>query len=172
MLPLYIGFAALLLAGIFFLIAYLQRSASGLPAGRVTYSDTGAWGKVEKPFFDPGLKLTGKPDYIVKQADGVIPVEVKTGPAPKAPYDSHAFQLAAYCFLVEHATGKRPGHGIIHYQDRDFVIDYTPQRERDLLHVIRDVRNSELQMDVPRSHNVKQRCLACGFRQVCDQRLA
>lgn len=172
MLPLTIGLAALLIALILFLVARRQRNASGLPSGRVTYSDTGAWGRVEKPFFDPGLNLTGKPDYLVRQAGGVIPVEVKTGPAPKKPYDSHIYQLAAYCLLLQHATGIRPEHGILHYQDRDFVIEYTPQLEQDLLLHIQAVRNSERLVNVPRSHNIKQRCLACGFRTTCDQRLA
>jgi CRISPR-associated exonuclease Cas4 len=169
---LYFGILVIFLAAILFLVAERKRIRSGLPPGKVIYADTSAWGRVEKPLYDSTTNLTGKPDYLVEKQGKIIPVEVKTGRAPKAPYDSHIFQLAAYCLLVERSTGKRPNHGIIHYNDRDFTIAYTPQLEQELLNLINKIRQSEQLGDVPRSHNVNQRCHACGFQAVCDQRLA
>lgn len=171
MIALYAGLLLLLFAFILFIISGIQRRASGLPGGRVIYSDTRAWGKVEKPFYDRALSLTGMPDYLVEQNGRIIPVEVKTGRAPKAPYDSHIFQLAAYCLLVHRATGRRPPHGIIHYPGRDFAVDYTPDLENALLDLIADMRIDERRAEVQRSHEDEQRCRGCGFRQVCDQRL-
>lgn len=172
MIALYAGLLLLLFAFILFIISGMQRRASGLPGGRVIYSDTRAWGKVEKPFYDRTLSLTGMPDYLVEQNGRIIPVEVKTGRAPKAPYDSHIFQLAAYCLLVHRATGRRPPHGIIHYPGRDFAVDYTPDLENALLDLIADMRIDERRAEVQRSHEDEQRCRGCGFRQVCDQKLA
>lgn len=148
-----------------------QRRQAGLPGGRVVYTDTRAWGKLEKPLFDPLLGLTGKPDYLVEQNGQLIPVEVKTGRTPEAPYDSHIYQVAAYCLLVEKTYGKRPAYGLIHYTHRDFAVDFTPELESALLEQLAEMRRDDTRRDVPRSHEEPMRCRACGFRKVCDQRL-
>jgi CRISPR-associated exonuclease Cas4 len=163
----------LILAALFLLWqANRQRKKAGLPGGRIVYSDTGQWGKVEKPLYDANLNLTGKPDYLVQQSDGqIIPVEVKTGRTPVYPYDSHIFQLAAYCLLVEKTYGKRPPYGIIHYPGRDFAVDYTARLESALLDQLAEMRRDELRSSVPRSHEEAARCRRCGFKKVCDQSL-
>src|SRR3990172_1962130 len=122
-----------ILAVIFFWQSNRQQKAAGLPGGRVIYTDTRGWNKLEKPLFYAALGLTGKPDYLIQKNGQIIPVEVKSGRAPEAPYDSHIYQLASYCLLVEKTYGKRPPHGIVHYQDRDFAVDYTPALEQSLL---------------------------------------
>jgi CRISPR-associated exonuclease Cas4 len=171
MASLYLGLALLFIASILLFISGRQRRAAGLPAWRVVYTDTRAWGAVEKPLFDLELGLTGKPDYLVEQNGKLIPVEVKTGRAPEAPYDSHIFQLAVYCLLVQKTYGKRPPHGIIHYPKRDFAVDYTPELESALLDLLADIRRAEHRFDVKRSHDDEQRCRHCGFRNSCDQKL-
>lgn len=148
-----------------------QRKQTGLPGGRVIYSDMGNWGEVDKPFYDRTLKLTGKPDYLVEQGGKIIPVEVKSGHAPAAPYDSHIYQLASYCYLVEKTLGKRPPYGIIHYSNRDFSIDYTPALEAALLEILIDMRHDERRKEVLCSHGSPARCRGCGYRKICDQRL-
>lgn len=149
-----------------------QRKEAGLPGGRIIYTDTRAWGKVQKPLFAKELGLTGKPDYLVERDGAIIPVEVKSGRTPEAPYDSHIFQLAAYCLLVEKTYGKRPPYGIIHYTGRDFAVDYTAQLESALLDQLADIKRDEVRAQVPRSHEEATRCRRCGFRKVCDQSLA
>ena len=172
MTSLYLAVAFLLLAIALFWLSSRQRRSAGLPGGRVIYTDTRAWGAVEKPLYDRLLDLTGKPDYLVEQNGQVIPVEVKSERTPDAPYDSHIFQVAAYCLLVEKIFGKRPPYGIIHYPGRDFAVDYTPQLEATLLDVLADMRHDEYRANVERSHEEAHRCVRCGFRGVCDQRLA
>lgn len=171
MTTLYIGLALILFALLLLFVSGRQRRAAGLPGGRVVYTDTRAWGEVEKPLFDAELMLTGKPDYIIEDNGKYIPVEVKTGRTPDAPYDSHIFQLAAYCLLVERTYGKRPTHGIIHYPNRDFAVDYTRELESALLDLLADIRRDEHRAQVPRSHEEQRRCARCGFRELCDQRL-
>src|SRR5258708_32731452 len=168
---LYIALIFLILAIVFLWQSGRQRRQAGLPGGRVIYTDTRAWGAVEKPLFNNELGLTGKPDYLVEKDGKLIPVEVKTGRAPNAPYDSHIFQLAAYCLLVDKTYGKRPPYGIIHYPSRDFAVDYTPALESALLDQLADMRRDELRREVPRSHEEAARCRRCGFRKVCDQSL-
>jgi CRISPR-associated exonuclease Cas4 len=148
-----------------------QRRASGLPLGRVVYTDTGGWGKVEKPLFDPLSGLTGKPDYLVKCKEGWIPVEVKSCFAPPQPHAGHVLQLAAYCLLVERSTGSRPPYGLIRYRNRTFEVNYTPQLEAELLALVSRMRAQEQSRRLNRSHESIGRCSGCGYRSVCDQKL-
>jgi CRISPR-associated exonuclease Cas4 len=168
---LYLVLLLFLIALIFFWQSGRQRKEAGLPGGRVIYTDTRGWGKLERPLYDQLLGLTGKPDYLVQQNGRIIPVEVKSGRAPEAPYDSHIYQLAAYCLLVEKNYGKRPPYGIIHYNDRDFAVDYTPELESSLLDLLADMRRDEMKREVDRSHEQAGRCARCGFKNVCDQSL-
>jgi CRISPR-associated exonuclease Cas4 len=168
---LYFALTLLFLALLFFWQSDRQRKAAGLPGGRIIYTDTRGWGKVEKPFFYAALDLTGKPDYLIEKNGQIIPVEVKSGRAPDAPYDSHIYQLASYCLLVEKTYAKRPPYGIIHYQDRDFAVDYTPELEQSLLELLTEMKRDDFRKDVARSHEQTSRCKRCGFREVCDQRL-
>ena len=168
----YVIFLLFLLAIIFFWQSDRQQKAAGLPGGRVIYTDTRGWGKLEKPLFYAALELTGKPDYLIEKDGQIIPVEVKSGRAPEAPYDSHIFQLASYCLLVEKTYGKRPSHGIIHYENRDFAVDYTRELESALMELLADMKEDDVRRDVPRSHEQASRCARCGFRNVCDQSLA
>jgi len=148
-----------------------RRESAGLPAGNVIYTDTSGWGKVQKPLCDSRLGLAGRPDYLVEQDGNVIPVEVKSSAAPASPYDSHIYQLAAYCLLVHSTTGKRPPYGILKYRNRAFSVDYTPELERELLMVLEDMRASEKRTSVARSHEEPGRCRRCGYRAICAERL-
>jgi len=160
-----------ILAILFFWQSDRQQKAAGLPGGRVIYTDTRGWGKLEKPLFYAALELTGKPDYLVEKNGQLIPVEVKSGRAPEAPYDSHIFQLASYCLLVEKTYGNRPPYGIIHYENRDFAVDYTRELESALMELLADMKEDDVKQEVPRSHEQASRCARCGFRNVCDQSL-
>jgi CRISPR-associated exonuclease Cas4 len=152
-------------------IAARRRSAAGLPAGRVVYTDTGQGSKVEKPLFDPVSGLVGKPDYLIEQDGVLIPVEVKSSYAPGEPYDSHIYQLAAYCLLVFKVYGKRPPHGFLRYRNRTFSIDFTAELEARLLDRLAEMRLQEKAGAADRSHESPARCAACGYRENCDQRL-
>jgi len=168
---LYLALALLLFALFFFRKSATQQKEAGLPGGRIIYTDTRGWGKVEKPLFYPAMDLTGKPDYLVEQNGKIIPVEVKSGRAPEAPYDSHIYQLAAYCLLVEKTYHTRPPYGIIHYENRDFSVDYTRELENALVDLLVEMKRDEHKKNIPRSHEQPARCAKCGYRNVCDERL-
>ena len=161
----------LLIALIFLWQASRKQRQAGLPGGRIIYTDTQGWRRVEQPLYDPILGLTGKPDYLIRRGKTIIPVEVKTGRTPPAPYDSHIFQLAAYCALVHRAAGTRPPHGLIKYPQRTFEIDYTPALEHALLDLLDEIRQHRRKRTVNRSHESRARCARCGYRTICDQRL-
>ncbi len=167
----YVALVFIALAFFFFWLSSRQRREAGLPGGRIIYTDTRGWGKVEKPLYDANLQLTGRPDYLVERNNRIIPVEVKSGRTPEAPYDSHIFQIAAYCLLVHKTLGRRPPYGILHYPGRDFAVDYTPELEAALLDLLADMRRDERQASADRSHEDAARCRGCGFRSICDQKL-
>ena len=167
----YLGLFFVLLAVLLLFLSKRQRKEAGLPEGRVIYSDTRAWGKVEKPFYDALLGLTGKPDYLVEQNGVPIPIEVKSGWAPPQPHQGHIYQLAAYCLLIKQSTGKRPPYGLLHYRNRTFAIDFTPELETGLMELLAEMRLQDRQGEADRSHEEVTRCDHCGYRQLCDQRL-
>ena len=158
--------------GLWLLIrAGTTRQEAGMPEGRVTYVDTGAWNRCEQPLFSSRYHLTGRPDYLVQSPDGVIPVEVKSGAAPEQPYSAHILQLAAYCLLVEEQEGRAPAYGILKYGDRALEVDYTRALRAQLLHAIDSIRHDLGARDVARNHDQAARCRGCGHRQQCEQRL-
>jgi CRISPR-associated exonuclease Cas4 len=147
------------------------RRETGLPAGRVTYVDTGAWARCERPLFSNRHRLTGRPDYLVQGREGVVPVEVKSGPAPEQPYPAHLLQLAAYCLLVEEQEGRAPPYGILKYRDRAFEVDYTAALRAELLDTLETIRHDLRAREVGRSHDEPGRCRGCGYREECGQSL-
>lgn len=168
----FLAFLLLLVGVLLWLASRRTREKTGLPEGRVVYSDAGAWTRNERPLFSNRFGLAGKPDYLVRDGDAIIPVEVKTGPAPRHPREGHVLQLAAYCVMVEETMGARPSHGIIKYDDRQFEVDFTPALEDELLDVLEYMREM---CDDPhgaeRTHNDPRRCARCGVREACDQRV-
>lgn len=170
MLPLLL--VLLILAALLWWFSRRVGQSTGLPQGEVVYTDTGGWSRLEKPLVSKRLGLTGKPDYLVRSGHDLIPVEVKSGRSPASrPYDSHLYQLAAYCALVEEAYGRRPPHGLIKYSDKTLVVDYTPDLEEDLFEILDAIRADDSADDVSRSHNSAARCRGCGFKEVCDESL-
>src|SRR5436309_14493028 len=89
----------LLAAVALWLLARGGREREGLPAGVVVYADTGAWQRNERPLYSARYRLSGKPDYLVRDGQNMIPVEIKSRAAPQTPYLSHVMQLASYCLL-------------------------------------------------------------------------
>lgn len=168
----------LLMASLFLILALIlfwrssQRwHALGLPEGRILYSDTGIRRDLTEPLYDDELNLVGKPDYLVQSKEGLVPVEVKSGRTPSKPFDSHIYQLAAYCLLVYRNYRKRPAYGIIRYPRRSFAIEFTPQLESQLMALLGDMRYALGFQELHRSHEQSGRCSSCGFGQLCEEKL-
>ena len=162
----------LVAALVLYVFARQLRKRTGLPQGKVIYSDTGAWQRNEQSFFSAAYGVTGKPDYLVRQQKAIIPVEVKSSPAPASPREGHVMQLAVYCLLVEENLGQRPPYGLIHYADRNFRVDYTDELREQTLQTLSKMRQAAELADGPhRSHQNPRRCASCGVRETCDERL-
>jgi len=165
----------LLLAGVLSLLAYLvwrggtrSRARAGLPRGEVVYADTGDW-RQGKPLYAPRYGLSGKPDYLVRAGQEIVPVEVKPSRRASEPYEADVLQLAAYCLLVEEEFGQSPSHGLLRYRDQTFRIPFDRRLRETLLSVMEDMRLDLEESDVPRSHDDPTRCRFCGHRAHCEQ---
>ena len=143
----------------------------GLPPGRVIHIDTTHLRPPEGTLFSANYGLAGRPDYLVNQGGIILPIEVKSGDAPVAPYASHIYQLAAYGLLIEEHFGRRPPYGIIKYRDRAIQIPFTPQLMDEVKSLLGEMRAAADSKRVDRSHEERARCAACGFRTACDQSL-
>ncbi len=148
-----------------------DRASIGLPAGRVIYADTNNHGHPRDALASYRYGLSGRPDYVVKTREGLVPVEIKTSPAPPRPHEGHVLQLVAYCLLVEETYGRRPTHGLIRYADRTFRVDYTPELRAALLQTLARMRADLAATTVARNHTQPARCRHCGYRDVCGQAL-
>jgi CRISPR-associated exonuclease Cas4 len=161
----------LFVMGLFILrIASRQYALVGLPHGKVIYLDTTKLDPAPNALYDPVTGLSGKPDYLIREHEGIIPVELKSGRAPLQPYPGHAYQLAAYCHLVDAIYGRRPQYGIVKYADKSFAIDFNEEMENKLLDILAEIRRCEQRIP-DRSHDSPRRCRACGHREICDQGL-
>jgi len=150
--------------------------ATGLPAGEVIYSDTGAWQKVEKSLINRQHGLIGKPDYLVQVTEKgrsfTIPIEVKSAKQPTTPHAGHILQLGAYCLLVEEVYQRTPPYGLLRYADATLRIPFSQELRREVIAAADTIRRDQPARTVARSHNEASRCRACGYQHQCgDQQL-
>ncbi len=149
------------------------RRRAGLPDGRVVFADTAGWQRVRRPLFSERLRLSGKPDYLVRKGHCHVPVEVKSGVMPPGgAYRSHQLQLAAYCLLAEERFGARPTHGLIKYDDGVHTVEYSLELEHALIDTLGCMRADLAASQVARSHRAVGRCRGCGLRADCTYSLA
>jgi CRISPR-associated exonuclease Cas4 len=168
-LLLLLGAALVVAGGVFLWIAARARRRAPLLPGRIVYADTGDWRPPDKPLTSQRYCLTGKPDYLVETASGVIPVEIKSGRTPTQPYDSHCLQLAAYCLLVEETTGWRPPYGLICYPAATFRLEYTPAVRDRLIGTLAAMQADLNASAAPYGTTDPRRCAHCGYREACEE---
>lgn len=117
-------------------------------------------------------KITGTPDYIIKDKENLIPVEIKTGKIRKFPFLSHKLQVATYCLLIEEKYNKTPPYGIIEYEDKkQHKIEFNLDLRALLLNTIQDMRELLASKDVHRNHHRAGKCKNCSRRDVCPEKL-
>ncbi len=136
--------------------------------GKIEYIDMDR----SKIFRSEKYGLTGRPDYIIKLKDQLIPVEEKKGRTPRGPLFSHILQVAAYCLLIEETEGRAPSHGLLKYPEHEHDIEYDEDLKKVLLEKLEEMRKVIEKGDAHRNHNRPGKCLNCSRREVCPERLA
>ncbi|MFW6140955.1 MAG: CRISPR-associated protein Cas4 [Candidatus Saliniplasma sp.] len=140
-----------------------------MPDAEVDYVDL--YEESSKMFASDKYRLRGRPDYVVKENETRIPVEIKTGRVPKGPFFSHILQVAAYCLLMEEDTGKAPPYGIVKYGEKEFEVEYDDSLKDLLIEKLEEMREIFQTEDVHRNHNRKGKCRNCSRREICPESL-
>ncbi len=136
--------------------------------GRIEYIDMDR----SKVFRSEKYGLSGRPDYIIKLKNQIIPVEEKKGRTPRGPLFSHILQVAAYCLLIEETEGEAPSHGLLKYPEHEHDIEYNEDLKKVLLEKLQEMREVMDKGDAHRNHNRPGKCMNCSRREVCPERLA
>jgi CRISPR-associated exonuclease Cas4 len=147
------------------LIKEYQR-ALGLPQGELVYEDADGQGETLSSSEYP---LVGKPDYIVRTADGrLVPVELKLNvQEATAPYPNHEIQVAAYCLILEDYAEQPPTHGILRYADCEFTVDYTPALRKKVIRLLSEMERCSEQQPPPLARQKAAKCRSCAFQPIC-----
>ena len=118
--------------------------------------------------------LAGRPDYMIKENNLRIPVEVKTGRRPKAPFFSHILQIGAYCLLSEETFRTSPSHGQIRYgfENEPHNVEWEPKLKTLVLEKIEEMNDIlEGRTKAHRNHKRVGKCNSCSRRKGCPERL-
>ena len=120
------------------------------------------------------FNLAGLPDYLIKDKEQRIPVEVKTGRRPKAPFFSHVLQIGAYCLLSEETFGVKPSHGQIRYgfENEPHEVKWDSDLKglvNEKLEEMNDILKGK--MEAHRNHKRVGKCNNCSRRKGCPERL-
>lgn len=118
--------------------------------------------------------LAGRPDYMIKENDLKIPVEVKTGRRPKAPFFSHVLQIGAYCLLSEETFRTSPSHGQIRYgfENEPHNVEWEPKLKTLVIEKIEEMNDiREGRTKAHRNHKRVGKCNSCSRRKGCPERL-
>jgi CRISPR-associated exonuclease Cas4 len=146
---------------------------TGLPVPNILYADVGSTFPQSQSLSSERYGLVGKPDYLVRLAEGIAPIEVKScrAPASGRPYEGHIFQLAAYCLLVEDVFGVPVQHGLVNYEDRSIQVDFTPSLRTSLLALLDEMHAAKQGEELHIDHTRPGKCRSFGFRTVCGENL-
>ena len=120
------------------------------------------------------FNLAGRPDYLIQDKEQRIPVEVKTGRRPKAPFFSHVLQIGAYCLLSEETFGVKPSHGQIRYgfENEPHEVKWDSDLKglvNEKLEEMNDILKGK--MEAHRNHKRAGKCNNCSRRKGCPERL-
>lgn len=118
--------------------------------------------------------LAGRPDYLIKEKDLRIPVEVKTGRRPRAPFFSHVLQIGAYCLLSEETFRTKPSHGQIRYgfDSEAHRVDWDNKLKTLVVEKLEEMNDIlDGRMEAHRNHKRVGKCNNCSRRKGCSERL-
>ncbi len=165
------GLILALVAAAFFGWLYF-RSRDGdspVPDGKIVFQDTEHL-ELREPLVSHELRLTGKPDYLIRTSYGLVPVELKSRTCGDGgPYAGEVAQVVAYCLLVEDVFGEPVPHGILQFPNLKVRVRFTEKRREKLLSVLTEMRALDGAEEVARSHESAARCRGCGVLAECGE---
>jgi len=116
------------------------------------------------------LGLSGIIDQIEIYEKGYVPIELKSGKAPKEDaWPNHKIQVAAYAMLLEEKFNTEVKEGFIHYLDvnekRHIPINiFLKEETNELKNKVKALLESK---EIPSVCDNENKCNACGLRETC-----
>ncbi|MBD3259704.1 CRISPR-associated protein Cas4 [Candidatus Woesearchaeota archaeon] len=128
--------------------------------------------KIESEVFvsSDRLELKGKIDRLEKHEDRLVPVEIKTGKAPKeGVWEGHLIQVAAYMLLLEDQFKKNTNEGIVDYinEKAKRKVKINPFLKDEVIKLKNKVKELLNSSQVPPMCNQEKKCERCGIREEC-----
>ena len=124
--------------------------------------------------FSNNIGLCGKPAYVLENNEETIPVDVKSGRKPEAPFFNHVLQNAAYCFLVEEQLKTKVPHGIIRYgmEENSHTVTWDGDLKNLLIEKMSEMEKIlSGESQAHRNHNRPGKCKNCSRKEACPERL-
>ncbi len=115
------------------------------------------------------MRLKGIIDKIEVFDDKVIPVELKTGKAPKeGVWPGHLIQVAAYMLLLQEA-GKNVPNGIVYYlkDNEKKEVFLNPFLKEEIIELAGKVDSLLKDKNLPEFCSTKSKCDVCGLKEQC-----
>lgn len=171
-----LGALGALVVGVMLLrLSQKRKRVLGLPDGEVVYQDHESQRVSPPTLVSERLGLRGKPDCLIRNTDGIIPVELKKSARPPSRggvYPNHLIQVLAYIILVRENYGEQVPYGLVLYGNEEARKVYpTPENIAWLESVLMQVKHARTASNVDRSHRQQSRCRGCGMRDSCSQAL-
>ncbi|MBI2651757.1 CRISPR-associated protein Cas4 [Candidatus Woesearchaeota archaeon] len=116
------------------------------------------------------LELIGIIDRIEMHENNYIPIELKTGKAPKEGiWHSHRIQLAAYALLLEEKFQKPINKAMVYYLDAREIrqITINPFMKDEIMDLINKVKELLKSHYVPAYCENRNKCAGCSLKETC-----
>jgi CRISPR-associated protein Cas4 len=126
--------------------------------------------KSEYKISEEALDLSGKIDQVLVYPDGVVPIEIKSGSAPKeGAWDNHKIQLAAYALLLESKFQTAISFGYVKYIDHSIsrrieINAFLKDQVKDLAKNVKELIDSK---KLPKKVSNLNKCEKCGLKKIC-----
>ena len=175
MILLLAALGALVVGVLLLRLSQSRKRALGIPHGDVVYQDHENQRVSPPTLTSERLGLRGKPDCLIRNQDGIIPVELKKSARPPARggvYPNHLIQVLAYIVLVRESYNEPVPYGLVLYGKEGARKVYpTAENMAWLESVVLDVRHARGATNIDRSHRQQSRCRGCGMGESCNQSL-
>ena len=126
--------------------------------------------KSEYRIESPSLQLKGVIDQIEIYERGFVPIELKTGKAPKEDvWENHKIQLGAYALLLEEKFNVPVKEGFVNYldaQERRHV-PINPFLKDEIRQLIKKTQLLLESKEIPDFADNPNKCAGCGIREQC-----
>jgi CRISPR-associated exonuclease Cas4 len=116
------------------------------------------------------LQLKGKIDRIENFNETIVPVELKTGSAPKeGVWESHLIQIVAYMMLLEEKLGKPTAVGKVRYFKNNIEreVHINPFLREEVKKLVKEVQDFLEKQNLPDFTKNKTKCVSCGLKEDC-----